>query len=154
MHVGVGAHAAGDVARVFYDGQRHPFSLVEGVARTRWPPDLRTPASCTGRADQTGTPAGATKTWDPAGRSFRRTAEAASAESEVRPGPRPPTLRPHHRKTAQAGPEALSTVSLPNRYSATSGPWCRRARTYHSIWRSLSAGVGRVLAWHRERDLA
>jgi hypothetical protein len=25
------------------------------------------------------------------------------------------TLRPHHRKTTEAGPEALSTVSLPNR---------------------------------------
>jgi hypothetical protein len=40
MHVSVGVHAAGDDARVFYDGQCHPFSLVEGVARTRWPSDL------------------------------------------------------------------------------------------------------------------
>ena len=39
-----------------------------------------------------------------------------SADSEVRPGPRPPTLRPHHRKTAQAGPEAQPTSSLPNRH--------------------------------------
>jgi hypothetical protein len=38
--VRVGVHAAGDGARVFYDGQGHPFSLVEGVARTRWPPGL------------------------------------------------------------------------------------------------------------------
>src|SRR4029077_4949004 len=65
----------------------------------------------TGRSDRHA--GGGPKNLDPAGRSFRRTAEAASAESEVRPGPRPPTLRPHHRKTAQAGPEALSTVSLP-----------------------------------------
>jgi hypothetical protein len=63
MRVGVGVHAAGDGAAVFYDGQGHPFSLVEGVARTRWPPELGSPASCTGRADQTGTPAGATRTW-------------------------------------------------------------------------------------------
>ena len=28
-------------------------------------------------------------------------------------GTQAPTLRPHHRKTAQAGPEALSTSSLP-----------------------------------------
>ncbi len=60
VHACAGVHAAGDGARVFYDSQCHPFSLVEGVARTRWPPDLGTPASCTGRADQTGTPAGAT----------------------------------------------------------------------------------------------
>jgi hypothetical protein len=39
VHVGVGVHAAGDGA-CFYDDQCHPFSLVKGVARTRWPPDL------------------------------------------------------------------------------------------------------------------
>ena len=53
------------------------------------------------------------KPWGPADRSSRRTARTASAEPEVRPAPRPPTLRPHHRKTTQAGPEALSTSSLP-----------------------------------------
>ena len=39
----------------------------------------------------------------------------ASADSEVRPGPRFPTLRPYHAKTAEAGPEpeALPTSSLP-----------------------------------------
>src|SRR6266536_1704304 len=58
-------------------------------------------------------PVGAIKTWDPADRSFRRTTRAASAESEVRPGPRLPTLRPHHLKTGEAGPEALPTLSLP-----------------------------------------
>ena len=39
VHVGVGVHAAGDGA-CLYDGQCHPFSLVEGMARTRWPSDL------------------------------------------------------------------------------------------------------------------
>jgi hypothetical protein len=39
MYVSVGVHAAGDGA-CLYDGQCHPFSLVEGVARTRWPSDL------------------------------------------------------------------------------------------------------------------
>ena len=33
-----------------------------------------------------------------------KTARAASADSEVRPGPRPPTLRPHRGKTTEAGP--------------------------------------------------
>src|SRR5207248_11191675 len=35
-----------------------------------------------------------------------KTARAASADSEVRPGPRPLTLRPHQAKTTQARPEA------------------------------------------------
>jgi hypothetical protein len=35
----MGVDAAGDGARVFYDGHAIPFSLVEGVARTRWPSD-------------------------------------------------------------------------------------------------------------------
>src|SRR6266481_5370845 len=52
-------------------------------------------------------------TWDPADESIEGQPERASADSEVRPGPRPPTLRPHHRKTVQAGPEARSPSSLP-----------------------------------------
>src|SRR6266702_4572095 len=48
--------------------------------------------------------------------------EAASADSEVRPGPRLPTLRPHHRKTSEAGPEALFTSSLPNRRHSLTMP--------------------------------
>src|SRR5512142_192576 len=37
-----------------------------------------------------------------------KTARAASADSEVRPGPRLPTLRPYQPKTTEAGPEATS----------------------------------------------
>ena len=36
MHVGMGVHTAGNCT-CLYDGQCHPFSEVEGVARTRWP---------------------------------------------------------------------------------------------------------------------
>ena len=39
VHVRVGVHAAGDGA-CLYNGQCHPSSQVEGVARTRWPSDL------------------------------------------------------------------------------------------------------------------
>ena len=48
-----------------------------------------------------------------------------------RPDPGVPTLRPHYRKTAQAGPEALSTVSLPNRnaYRSNSHLRVRQRRT-------------------------
>src|SRR6266704_735892 len=68
-----------------------------------------TPASDPGQADQTGIAGRCQKNWDPADKSFRRTTRAASAESEVRPGPRLLTLRPYHLKTGEAGPEALPT---------------------------------------------
>jgi hypothetical protein len=41
--------------------------------------------------------------------------ERASADSQVRPGPRLPTLRPYSVKIGEAGPEALSPSSLPIR---------------------------------------
>ena len=81
------------------------------MARTAGPSDLATPASCTGQADQTGRTGGA-KTWGPADRTALKTARTASAESEVRPGPRPPTLRADQAEARQAEPEALHT-SLP-----------------------------------------
>jgi hypothetical protein len=73
------------------------------MARTRWPPDLATPASGTGQADQTGHAGGCQKNLGPADRSIPRTARSASADSEVRPGPRPPTLRPNQSKTTEQG---------------------------------------------------
>src|SRR6266851_5240348 len=85
------------------------------MARTRWPSDLRIPASCTGWADQAGTAGGCLTPWGPADRSSRKTARTASAESEVRPGPRLPTLCPYPVKTGEAGPEVQSTSSLPGR---------------------------------------
>src|SRR6266576_5488326 len=84
------------------------------MARTAEPSDLATPASCTGQGDQIGTTGGAT-TWGPADTTALTTARPASAESEVRPGPRPPTLRAHRAEARQAEPEALATASLPNR---------------------------------------
>ena len=57
-------------------------------------------------------PVGTKETWArPTGRFPRQ--PAASADWQVRPGPRPPTLRPNQSKTAEAGPEHLSTSSLP-----------------------------------------
>src|SRR5215467_4075401 len=79
--------------------------LRQGQERTRWPPDLATPASRTGQADQTGHAGGCQKNLGPADRSIPKTARSASADSEVRPGPRPPTLRPNQPKTTEAGPE-------------------------------------------------
>src|SRR6266536_2735311 len=90
-------------------------SQVEGWHAPAGRRTCETLASDPGQADQTGSAGGCQKNWDPAGRSFRKTTRAASAESEVRPGPRLPTLRAHHVKIREAAPVALSTLSLPNR---------------------------------------
>jgi hypothetical protein len=68
------------------------------------------------RAGLVGKGVSARKNWDPADRSFRRTARAASADSEVRPGPRLPTLRPHQSRSGKPG--RSTTHTLP----AESGP--------------------------------
>src|SRR6516162_2498577 len=73
------------------------------MARTRWPPGPVNPGLCTGQADQTGS-AGGCQSRGPADKAVSRQPETASADSEVRPDPGP-TLRPHHRKTAEAGPK-------------------------------------------------
>src|SRR6266487_824822 len=102
-------------------------------------------------------PVGAIKTSDPADRSFRRTTRAASAESEVRPGPRLPTLRPHHLKTGEAGPEALPTLSLPGRKHYPHSP-CRLCAGHplsagivggvqiHQFWASSALVINRPMA--------
>src|SRR6185437_13912301 len=52
----------------------------------------------------------------------RTTPEGASADSEVRPDPGSRPYAPHHRKTAQAGPEAQSPSSLPITRLENGGP--------------------------------
>src|SRR4249920_3235089 len=94
------------------------------MARTRWPVGTVNPGLYPGWADQTGTAGRCHKTWGPADRSSRRTARTASAESEVRPGPRLPTLCPYPVKIGEAGPEALPTLSLPNRHGLEPAPFC------------------------------
>ena len=83
------------------------------MARTRWPPGPVNPGLLPGQADQTGS-AGGCHNLGP-GRQIvsKDSPSAASADSEVRPGPRPPTLRPNRDTTREAGPEALPTSSLP-----------------------------------------
>src|SRR2546421_13118540 len=85
------------------------------MARTRWPVGPGKPRPLVQAGQIRPAPlVGAVKTWDPADRSSRRTARTASADSEVRPGPRLPTLRPYSVKIGEAGPEALPTLSLPS----------------------------------------
>ena len=101
VHVGMGVHAAGDGA-CLYDGQCHLFSLVEGMARTRWPSDLGTPASSPGRADQTGTPVGARKP-GPGRQIVSQDNPNGVSRIGGQAGPRPPTLRPHPAKSGKQG---------------------------------------------------
>jgi hypothetical protein len=58
VRVRVSVYAAGNCA-CLYDGHCHLFSLIEEVARTRWPSDPVNPGLFPGQADQTGTPVGA-----------------------------------------------------------------------------------------------
>jgi hypothetical protein len=85
------------------------------MARTRWPPDPGPRPLAQDRQIGTAPLAGATKTRDPAGESLAGQPERASADPEVRPGPRPQTLRPHHVKTPQAGPRSEDYLHPPCR---------------------------------------
>jgi len=103
MGIGVGVHAAGDGARL-YDGHCHPFlRLRDGTHPLAVGPGNPGLLPRPGRSDRQ-------RRWVPGAGPGRqvdlKTARAASADSEVRPGPRPLTLRPHQAKTTQARPEA------------------------------------------------
>ena len=119
------------------------------MARTRWPPGPVNPGLLPrpGRSDRQ-------RRWvpklGPADRSFAGQPETASADSEVRPDPGP-TLRPHHRKTTEAGPGALSILPAES-VLVTCGSQVRQlARIFAGYARSSGAiGVTRG----RERDLS
>src|SRR5215831_18857359 len=74
------------------------------MARTRWPPDLATPASGPGQADQTGSAGGCQKEPGP-GRQVDPKTTSGVSRLAGQAGPRSPTLRPNHSKTSEAGPE-------------------------------------------------
>src|SRR6266487_1943926 len=124
------------------------------MARTAGRRTCETLASDPGQADQTGSAGGARKP-GPGRQIVSQDNTSASAESKVRPGPRPLTLRPHHRKTAEAGPEALSTVSLPiprgpqsRRMSRAPGAECAvlaHAPVAYLIWQVSSLAVSQDL---------
>ena len=99
------------------------------MVRTRWPPGPVNPGLLPrpGRSDRQRR--WVPETWGPAGQVDLKTARAASADSEVRPGPRLPTLRPCQPKTTEAGPEALSTSSLPTRRDG----WADRRSRWWSV---------------------
>src|SRR5512132_2260402 len=117
-------------------------SLVEGWHAPAGRRTCETPASDPGQADQTGSAGGARKP-GPGRQIVSQDNASASAESKVRPGPRPLTLRPHHRKTAEAGPEALSTVSLP---SMSDPQLCQPRERRHTDRTVLSVLICRALS--------
>src|SRR5215475_13669222 len=108
------------------------------MARTRWPSDLEPRPLAQARQIRPAAPVGAKKTWGPADRSFLRTARTASADSEVRPGPRP---RPYAHTTAKPlrqGREAQPTSSLPTRRAAI----CVRPRLRLAAYQPVMASWG------------
>src|SRR6266699_3363067 len=92
-------------ARVTCDGHCHPFLwLRDGTHPLAVGPVTPRPLARPDRSDRQ-------RRWVPEnlgpGRQVDlKTTRAASADSEVRPGPRPPTLRPHQSKPTEAAPEA------------------------------------------------
>src|ERR1043166_9455821 len=84
------------------------------MARTCWPSDLGTPASCPGQADQTGSAGRCQKNLGPADRSFPKTTSGVSRLAG-QAGPRPPTLRPTDPKLRKQGRSTIHI--LPADYS-------------------------------------
>src|SRR5215472_4778293 len=80
------------------------------MARTRWPPDWQPWPLAQARQHRDGTTGGCQNKHGtrPTGRFARQ--PAAPADSQVRPGPRPPTLRPYQAETQEAGPEATIPI--------------------------------------------
>src|SRR5215469_17333718 len=98
------------------------------MARTRWPPGPVNPGLWhrPGRSDRQRR--WVPKNWGPADRSISR---QPKRRRPIRRSDRTqhPTLRPHHRRTPEAGPKHLSTSSLPiiRPLRADAGRWWRRA---------------------------
>ena len=113
-----------------------PFLRLKGWHAPAGRRTCETLASDPGQADQTGNAGGCQKNWDPADRSFRRTARAASADSEVRPGPRlPGPTRPSHQdRGSRAGstthtlPADSARVTFPPSGVAGGAPITRNAQ--------------------------
>src|SRR5258707_6481531 len=89
------------------------------MARTRWPPGPVHPGLLPrpGRSDRQRR--WVPKNLGPADRSFRRTTRMASADSEVRPEPRPLTIPPRQLIAREAGPKAYPHP--PCRFRAAAG---------------------------------
>src|SRR5712672_2015602 len=93
------------------------------MARTRWPPGSVKPRPLAQAGQIRPAPlVGARKPGPRPADRFAGQPEQASADSQARPGPRLPTLRPSSVKIGEAGPEALPTLSLPIRARVLAWP--------------------------------
>src|SRR5437016_13394352 len=118
MDVGVGIDAAGDGTSVFYDGHSHPFPEVEGwhapAGRRTWEPRPLAQA----RQIRPAAPVGARSWARPTSRSQDSPSGVGRFGGQAGTQAPDPTPTPgqNHAGTAgsgEAGPEALSTSSLP-----------------------------------------
>src|SRR5215472_10947661 len=74
------------------------------MARTRWPSDLGTPASCPGQADQTGSAGGCQRNLGPADRSFPKTTSGVSRlAGQAGTQATDPTPKPIQNRGSRAG---------------------------------------------------
>jgi hypothetical protein len=125
------------------------------MARTRWPPGSVKPRPLAQAGQIRPAPlVGARKPGPRPADRFAGQPERASADSQARPGPRLPTLRPRSVKIGEARPEALPTLSLPitsgflpgraHRVSAhrTSGSEPVSATSSGSVSRAVRPAVG------------
>src|SRR5215471_8046584 len=84
------------------------------MARTRWPPGPVNPGLLPRPGRSGRQRRWVPKTGAPADKSFAGQPESGVGRFGGQAGTRPQTLRPHRRKTSEAGPEDLPTSSLPN----------------------------------------
>ena len=103
------------------------------MARTRWPPGPVKPRPLAQAGQIRPAPLRLPENLGPpqADR-FAGQPERASADSQARPGPRLPTLRPCSVKIGEARPEALPTLSLPIPCGRKLRRWRPRWHTYIS----------------------
>src|SRR6516162_3553269 len=101
------------------------------MARTRWPSDLGTPASCPGQADQTGCAGGCQKNLGPADRSFPKTTGGVSRlAGQAGTQATDPTPKPNQNRGSRAG--ALTHI-LPAEYGGWPSQWDDTARNSQNI---------------------
>src|SRR5258708_18224651 len=111
------------------------------MARTRWPPGPVRPGLLPrpGRSDRQRR--WVPKNLGPADRSFLRTTRMASADSEVRPEPRPLTIPPHQINAREAGPRAyphppcrLRAAERSPRLATTQAQILRYLKSFSSVY--------------------
>src|SRR6266700_7157665 len=138
------------IARVSTMVNAIPFLCVEGWHAPAGRRTCETPASSPGQADQTGRAGGCRETLDPGRQIVSQDNPSGVSRFGGQAGTqRPLTLRPHHHKTGEAGPEALIHI-LPADYERESNSLRSRSRARRSSDSGHLPGL-RAGAWHSSR---